>query len=137
MVVESLPRQSVGRWCTKGCIGKCLQSLTCATGLPAAGYVKIQFYIPYFMRIGDAYADPLLRGVSNIIVERGNLRAHIIAQILESAISEHDIDLYSSNMAGVPILARTGGSDDNVPPLHSRRLIRMVNEWSRRTTAAK
>ncbi|KAJ3034657.1 hypothetical protein HDV00_004796 [Rhizophlyctis rosea] len=87
-------------------------------GLPAAGYIKIQFYIPYFMRIGDAYADPLLRG------------------ILESAIAEHDIDLYSSNMAGIPILARTGGSDDNVPPLHSRRLIRMVNEWSRRTNAA-
>ncbi|KAJ3053644.1 hypothetical protein HK097_003757 [Rhizophlyctis rosea] len=87
-------------------------------GLPAAGYVKIQFYIPYFMRIGDAYADPLLRG------------------ILESAISEHDIDLYASNMAGIPILARTGGSDDNVPPVHSRRLIRMVNEWSRKTTAA-
>ncbi|KAJ3300309.1 hypothetical protein HK104_002128 [Borealophlyctis nickersoniae] len=82
-------------------------------GLPAAGYMKIQFYIPFYMRVGDAYADPVLRG------------------ILESSIAENDIDLYAANMAGVPILPRTGGADDNVPPFHTRRLARLVNEWNR------
>ncbi|KAJ3120897.1 hypothetical protein HK098_004132 [Nowakowskiella sp. JEL0407] len=81
--------------------------------MPAAGFMKIQLYTPYFLRVGDAFADPTLRG------------------ILEASISEHDIDLYSSNLAGIPILARSGGSDDNVPPMHTRRMIRLVNEWAR------
>ncbi|KAI8846893.1 hypothetical protein BC829DRAFT_418861 [Chytridium lagenaria] len=81
--------------------------------IPASGYLKIQFYTPYYMRVGDAYADPVFRG------------------IMESSIAENDIDLYAANMAGVPILARTGGNDDNVPPLNTRRLVRLVNEWNR------
>ncbi|KNC98636.1 uncharacterized protein SPPG_06318 [Spizellomyces punctatus DAOM BR117] len=81
--------------------------------VPASGYMKIQFYAPYFMRVGDSYADPLLRG------------------ILDASIAEHDIDLYAANMGGLPVLARHGALDDNVPPLHSRRLIRLGNEWNR------
>ena len=50
---------------------------------------------------------------------------------MESSIAEHDIDLYASNMAGIPIFARSGALDDNVPPLHSRKLVRLVNEWNR------
>ncbi|KAJ3196267.1 hypothetical protein HK101_009532 [Irineochytrium annulatum] len=81
--------------------------------IPASGYMKIQFYTPYYMRVGDAYADPMFRG------------------IMESSIAENDVDLYAANMAGVPIMARTGGNDDNVPPLNTRRLVRLVNEWNR------
>ncbi|KAJ3218634.1 hypothetical protein HDU67_004687 [Dinochytrium kinnereticum] len=87
------------------------------TAIPASGYLKIQFYTPYYMRVGDAYADPLFRG------------------IMESSIAENDIDMYAANMAGVPILARTGGNDDNVPPLNTRRLVRLVNEWNRNPTS--
>lgn len=58
-------------------------------------------------------------------------------QILESSIAEHDIDLYASNMAGIPILARTGADDDNVPPLHTRRLVRLVNEWNRNPSSIR
>ena len=36
----------------------------------------------------------------------------------------------------MPLLARTGGADDNVPPLHSRRLVRLVNEHAGSPTAA-
>ena len=36
----------------------------------------------------------------------------------------------------MPLLARTGGADDNVPPLHSRRLVRLVNEHAGATDAA-
>lgn len=52
-------------------------------------------------------------------------------KILESSISEHDVDLYASNLEGIPIFPRTGADDDNVPPWHTRRLVRLVNEWSR------
>ena len=113
------------------------------TANPAAGYVKIQLYVPFYWRPGDSHADPVLRA------------------LLESAIAEFDVDLYTANLvrklwpspapftpvrsikalsripsllhviqAGLPLLARTGGSDDNVPPLHSRRLFRLVNEHS-------
>ena len=51
--------------------------------------------------------------------------------MLESSISEHDIDMYVSNLAGIPILARTGALDDNVPAVHTRRLVRLVHEWNR------
>ncbi|KAI8812023.1 hypothetical protein BJ742DRAFT_794536 [Cladochytrium replicatum] len=86
--------------------------------LPAAAYMKIQIYTPYYLRVGDAFADPLLRG------------------ILEASIAENDIDMYSANLAGINILARVGGSDDNVPPLHTRRMIRIVNEWARKPNVA-
>ncbi|KAI8833518.1 hypothetical protein BJ741DRAFT_551218 [Chytriomyces cf. hyalinus JEL632] len=81
--------------------------------IPASGYLKIQFYTPYYMRLGDAYTDPVFRA------------------IMESSIAENDIDMYAANMAGVPILARTGGNDDNVPPMNTRRIVRLVNEWNR------
>ncbi|KAJ3388598.1 hypothetical protein HDU92_001416 [Lobulomyces angularis] len=80
--------------------------------VPASGYIKMQMYVPYFLRAGDSYADPILRG------------------ILENSIAENDIDLHAENMEGIPILARTGSEDDNVPPIHSRRLIRMMQEIS-------
>ncbi|KAJ3121874.1 hypothetical protein HK100_012200 [Physocladia obscura] len=81
--------------------------------MPASGYMKIQFYTPYYMRVGDAYTDPIFRA------------------IMESSIAENDIDMYAANMAGIPILARTGAADDNVPPLNTRRIVRLVNEWNR------
>ncbi|KAL2913539.1 hypothetical protein HK105_206999 [Polyrhizophydium stewartii] len=86
---------------------------TAIAGVPASGYVKIQHYIPYYMHIGYAYADPILRA------------------IFEVSIAENDLDLYIPNASGIPILARTGGDDENVPPLHTRRLVRMANEWNR------
>lgn len=51
-------------------------------------------------------------------------------QILESSITEYNNDLHASNMAGMPILARTGGSDGNVPPYHTRKYVRLVDEHS-------
>ena len=34
------------------------------------------------------------------------------------------------------MLARTGGADDNVPPIHSRRMVRLINEYSANPRAA-
>ncbi|CAH1756508.1 258_t:CDS:10 [Entrophospora sp. SA101] len=67
-------------------------------GTPVAGYIKIQYYVPYYWN-SDAYIDPILKGV------------------------------------GIPILARVGGEDDNVHPIHSRMLVRLVNEHSNNTNA--
>jgi pimeloyl-ACP methyl ester carboxylesterase len=80
--------------------------------IPAAGFLKIQMYVPYFMQVGNAHADPMMRG------------------FLESSISENDLDLYASNMGGIPILARSGAMDTNVPPIHTRRMMRLIDEWS-------
>jgi pimeloyl-ACP methyl ester carboxylesterase len=92
---------------------------TALGAMPAAGYIKTQMYVPQYMHIGYSYVDPVIRGVTT-----SN------DQILEASISENDIDLYASNIAGIPILARSGALDDNVPPLHSRRMMRIIDEWN-------
>ncbi|KAF9966330.1 hypothetical protein BGZ70_002655 [Mortierella alpina] len=48
--------------------------------------------------------------------------------IAEASIIEFDNDVHMSNTVGIPILARTGGADDNVPPLNSRKLVRLGQE---------
>lgn len=32
--------------------------------------------------------------------------------------------------AGIPVHALTGGDDDNVPPLHTRKYARLANEYA-------
>ncbi|CAG8515817.1 2966_t:CDS:10 [Funneliformis caledonium] len=80
-------------------------------GTPAAGYVKIQHYVPYFWN-SFAHIDSILKG------------------ILDSSLAEFNNDLYVSNLVNIPILARAGSNDDNVPPMHSRQMVRLVNEYS-------
>ena len=48
--------------------------------IPASAFMKIQLYVPYYLHLGFGYSDPMLRG------------------ILESSISQNDLDLYASNM---------------------------------------
>ncbi|CAG8689132.1 15893_t:CDS:10, partial [Dentiscutata heterogama] len=79
-------------------------------GTPAAAYTKIQSYVPYYWN-SDAHIDPILKG------------------ILESSIAEYNNDLHTTNV-NIPILARVGSDDDNVPPIHSRMLVRLVDEHS-------
>ncbi|KAL0084052.1 hypothetical protein F4703DRAFT_1858238 [Phycomyces blakesleeanus] len=78
--------------------------------VPAAGYIKIQDYVSYANWNGSSYADPLLRG------------------LLECAIAEYNNDLHLSNMRGLAVLPRVGSEDDNVPPLHTRKYCRLLNE---------
>ncbi|CAG8478874.1 3104_t:CDS:10 [Ambispora leptoticha] len=88
--------------------------------VPVAGFTKIQRYVPYYWN-SEAHIDPILQAAS----------------ILESSIAENNNDLYASNLTGIPILARTGSEDDNVPPIHSRSLVRLVNEHSHNNSAIK
>ncbi|KAF9182279.1 hypothetical protein BGZ51_004832 [Haplosporangium sp. Z 767] len=77
---------------------------------PAAGYVNIKQYVPYSTWLSNSYTDAHLRG------------------LLEASITEFDNDVHMSNTVGIPILARTGGADDNVPPFNSRRMVRLGQE---------
>ncbi|RHZ56847.1 hypothetical protein Glove_396g73 [Diversispora epigaea] len=81
-------------------------------GISAAGFLKIQKYVPYYCWNSESHIDPILKG------------------ILESSITEFNNDLYSANLVDIPILVRVGSDDDNVPPIHSRMLVRLVNEHS-------
>ncbi|KAI9027606.1 hypothetical protein CLU79DRAFT_832973 [Phycomyces nitens] len=78
--------------------------------IPAAGYIKIQDYVSYANWNGSSHADPLLKG------------------LLECAIAEYNNDLHISNMSCLAVLPRVGSEDDNVPPLHTRKYCRLLNE---------
>ncbi|KAG0373548.1 hypothetical protein BGX24_011557 [Mortierella sp. AD032] len=84
---------------------------------PAAGYVNIKQYVPFTGWLSNSYTDAQLRG------------------ILESSIIEFDNDVHMSNTVGLPILARMGSIDDNVPPFHSRKMVRLGQENAHNTTA--
>ncbi|KYR01215.1 hypothetical protein DLAC_02333 [Tieghemostelium lacteum] len=86
-------------------------------GVCAAGFSKLQGYVFYNTRPGFAYIDPSLQG------------------ILMSAIAENDVDIHSTNLVGLPLLARYGQNDTNVNPWHTRRIARMVCEQSENSTA--
>ncbi|RXK38309.1 hypothetical protein M231_04482 [Tremella mesenterica] len=79
--------------------------------IPAAGYLKIQDYVPYLHLTSNHYADPALMG------------------ILMSALTPYNNDLYASNLSNIPILAIHGSQDDNVPPRHSREHVALISAW--------
>ncbi|KAM0747755.1 alpha/beta-hydrolase [Meredithblackwellia eburnea MCA 4105] len=80
--------------------------------IPAAGYVKIQDYVPYSHSVGPHFRDPALNG------------------ILHAALAQFDNDLHVSNLKGMPLLCRHGGNDDNVPVQNSRQLVTAVELWN-------
>ncbi|EGG22604.1 hypothetical protein DFA_04734 [Cavenderia fasciculata] len=86
-------------------------------GACAAGFVKLQFYVFMNTRPGFSYVDPVLQG------------------LLMASISDEDNDLYSTNLVGIPLMARYGQNDTNVNPWHSRRMARMTAEQSENATA--
>ncbi|KAG1085193.1 hypothetical protein G6F42_021491 [Rhizopus arrhizus] len=90
-----------------------------AAVVPAAGYLKIQDYVSFANWVGNSYSDPWLRG------------------ILESSIAEYNNDLHLSNMVNIAVLPRVGTQDDNVPPLHTRKYVRILNSHLQQPTAIK
>ncbi|GAN06545.1 transmembrane protein [Mucor ambiguus] len=87
--------------------------------VPAAGYIKIQDYVSFANWVGNSYCDPWLRG------------------ILESSIAEYNNDLHLSNMVNIAVLPRVGTRDDNVPPLHTRKYVRILNGHLQQPAAIK
>ncbi|EGG15274.1 hypothetical protein DFA_10108 [Cavenderia fasciculata] len=82
----------------------------------AAGWIDYQTYLPFFLRLGDSWTDPFVR------------------YLLDASISHHNVDMYTPHLAGIPLIARFGTIDDNVPPYHLRRMVRLVDEITRNTT---
>ncbi|KAK4687850.1 hypothetical protein P7C73_g2265, partial [Tremellales sp. Uapishka_1] len=77
----------------------------------AAGYVKIQDYVPYTSLVSSHFADPALMG------------------IVMSALTPYNNDLYLSNLVHLPILIIQGAADNNVPPRHSRAIASILSAW--------
>jgi hypothetical protein len=84
---------------------------------PAAGWIKMGMYIPFFTRVSESLADPFL------------------VQILMSSIAMHNTDFYMRNLKGIPLMVRMGALDDNVPPFHLKRMARIHNQLEKKTTA--
>jgi len=87
--------------------------------VPAAGWISMEMYIPYVLRIGNSFISPFLK------------------YILEASIAEYDVDYYAGHLVGLPLLVRMGGADDNVPPYHLRRMARIVDQLSANTKAVE
>ncbi|ODO08851.1 hypothetical protein L198_00585 [Cryptococcus wingfieldii CBS 7118] len=89
------------------------------TGVVAAsGWLTIQHYVPYSDYTSTHYADPSLMG------------------ILSSSLTPYNNDLYTSNLADIPILAVHGTEDDNVPPRHSRAHAALISSWAGTPTSS-
>lgn len=74
---------------------------------PVSGYSSIQAYVPYqFWH----EADPR------------------ITAILQSSLWDYRHELLLSNSCGIPIHLQHGSSDDNVPPIHSRRMSLLLSQ---------
>ncbi|OZJ04129.1 hypothetical protein BZG36_02819 [Bifiguratus adelaidae] len=82
--------------------------------IPASGYTSIHNYVPYSHHQSRHYTDPILRG------------------LLESSIAEYDLDVHIGNAKGISVLGRTGSRDDNVPPWHTKSMIRLLNQHTKR-----
>eukprot|EP01132_Coremiostelium_polycephalum_P005382 gene5382-6715_t len=76
----------------------------------AAGWISMELYTPYFLRLGDSWSDPWVRF------------------LLDASISEYKSDQYSQHLAGIPMIVRMGSDDDNVPPYHLRRMNRLYDQ---------
>ncbi|KAK3790655.1 hypothetical protein RRG08_048780 [Elysia crispata] len=77
-----------------------------------AGWIKKEEYgdSNLFFRhdISNSFVDPSLKS------------------IMEACVAENDVDKHSSNLRGIPVLARIGGNDRTVHPLYVRRMLRLL-----------
>ncbi|GFR83310.1 afadin-and alpha-actinin-binding protein [Elysia marginata] len=84
-----------------------------AVGLVSlAGWIKKEEYgdsnLFYRHDISNSYVDPSLKS------------------IMEACVAENDVDRHTSNLKGVPVLARIGANDRTVHPFYVRRMVRVL-----------
>eukprot|EP01121_Diplochlamys_sp_Union-15-3_P019133 TRINITY_DN7129_c0_g1_i1.p1 TRINITY_DN7129_c0_g1~~TRINITY_DN7129_c0_g1_i1.p1 ORF type:complete len:874 (+),score=148.91 TRINITY_DN7129_c0_g1_i1:71-2692(+) len=84
--------------------------------VPAAGWIKWEYYVPFMIRVSYDWIDPVLQG------------------LLRSSIAEYYSDLYTPNLVGIPTIVRMGGDDEVVPPWHLRRIARLLNQLNSNLT---
>jgi dienelactone hydrolase len=77
---------------------------------PAAGWTCFELYIPWFLQKAYIYGEPGERGVR------------------EKALRQDWAHDFLENARNLPVFLLQGGSDDNVPPFHSRLLASRLHE---------
>ncbi|KAF2073976.1 hypothetical protein CYY_004721 [Polysphondylium violaceum] len=82
----------------------------------AAGWIDMQTYTPFFLRLGDSLNDPYVRF------------------ILDASISEWNTDALTPHLTNLPFIVRMGSIDDNVPPTHLRRMNRLYDQLNHNPT---
>jgi pimeloyl-ACP methyl ester carboxylesterase len=81
-----------------------------AAAAPEAGWTCFQLYIPWFLQKSYLFAEP-----QQIAIRDMSLREDITPNFIENALN-------------LPIFIYQGGSDDNVPPLHARLFVQLLDE---------
>jgi pimeloyl-ACP methyl ester carboxylesterase len=80
-----------------------------AAAAPEAGWTCFQLYIPWFLQKSYLFAEPQQIGIRDM-----SLREDVTPNFVENAIN-------------LPIFIYQGGSDDNVPPVHARLFVELLN----------
>eukprot|EP01105_Mastigella_eilhardi_P000196 TRINITY_DN1023_c0_g1_i1.p1 TRINITY_DN1023_c0_g1~~TRINITY_DN1023_c0_g1_i1.p1 ORF type:complete len:584 (-),score=99.03 TRINITY_DN1023_c0_g1_i1:64-1815(-) len=78
----------------------------------ASPWLTFDLYSPFTTRIGYSLASTFEEHLMN------------------AAAAEYDVELYASNMVGVPVLTKQGKNDQTVPPYHARRMQRLIDSHS-------
>jgi pimeloyl-ACP methyl ester carboxylesterase len=81
-----------------------------AAAAPLAGWTCFQLYIPWFLQKSYSFAEP-----GQIAIRDMSLREDFVPDFVENALN-------------LPIFITQGGSDDNVPPVHSRFFASLLDE---------
>ncbi|KAN0028320.1 hypothetical protein ACTFIV_010161 [Dictyostelium citrinum] len=82
----------------------------------AAGWIDMKLYSPNFLRVGYSWSSPIIRF------------------ILDSVVSQNDADFHSPHLINIPMIVRMGSDDDNVPPFHVRRMLRLYDQLTHNTS---
>lgn len=80
-----------------------------AAAAPMAGWTCFQLYVPWFLQKSYTFAEP-----QQIAIRDMSLREDFVPEFVENALN-------------LPIFITHGGSDDNVPPVHSRMFASLLD----------
>ena len=80
-----------------------------AAAAPEAGWACFQLYIPWFLQKSYLFAEPPQIGIRDM-----SLREDFTPNFIENALN-------------LPLFIYQGGSDDNVPPVHARLFVELLD----------
>jgi pimeloyl-ACP methyl ester carboxylesterase len=80
-----------------------------AAAAPEAGWTCFQLYIPWFLQKSYLFAEPPQIGIRDM-----SLREDFTPNFIENALN-------------LPLFIYQGGSDDNVPPVHARLFVELLD----------
>jgi pimeloyl-ACP methyl ester carboxylesterase len=80
-----------------------------AAAAPEAGWTCFQLYIPWFLQKSYLFAEPQQIGIRDM-----SLREDFTPNFIENALN-------------LPLFIYQGGSDDNVPPVHARLFVELLD----------